>query len=62
MRGIETNHYQKARAEIVLFDNCDVITTSGNAGENGGCPGYGWDYQPGICQGGWGGTGNIPQG
>lgn len=32
---METNFkasYQKARAEVLLFDNCDVITTSGCSG------------------------------
>lgn len=31
-------NYEKATAEIILFDNCDVITTSGLDGTNdGGC-------------------------
>lgn len=32
--------YTKARAEVVMFDNSDVITTSpGGIGENTGCEG-----------------------
>lgn len=58
-------NYEKATAEIVLFDNCDVITTSG-AEENSGCPGSGWENYTGsgsgLCVSSWGGSGNIPQG
>ena len=57
--------YEKAAAEIVLFDNSDVITTSG-ADENGGCPRSGWENYTGsgsgLCVCSWGGSGNIPQG
>lgn len=60
MRDTEKYHYQKAQAEVLLFDNSDIITTSGNAGENGGCPNN-WDSVPDLCAGGWGGTGNETQ-
>lgn len=32
--------YEKAKAEVVMFDNSDVITTSNCAGQNhdNGCP------------------------
>lgn len=29
--------YEKAMAKVVLFDNSDVITTSGGTDENGDC-------------------------
>lgn len=66
MHKLPKNRYQKAEAEILLFDNSDIITTSGNAGENSGCPGSGWEnytgYNPGgLCTSNWGGTGNITQ-
>lgn len=32
----EKKLYQKAVAEVILFDNSDVITTSGMDGENTG--------------------------
>lgn len=35
--------YTKASAEVICFDNSDVITTSG---ENGGCPT--WSNQNGV--------------
>ena len=37
--------YEKATAEIVLFDNFDVITTSGSDDTNtgGSCTVPGWD-------------------
>lgn len=48
--------YEKAKAHVVLFDNSDVITTSGgdygeNAGE-GSCPGNGnWEKYHRPCPG-----------
>lgn len=36
-------NYEKATAEVVLFDNCDVITTSGLDGSNTGCNNHGHD-------------------
>lgn len=67
MQGIQKIRYEKAQAEVLLFDNSDIITTSGNAGENSGCQGSGWEnytgYNPGgLCVSSWGGSGNDPQG
>lgn len=42
-------NYEKATAEIVLFDNCDVITTSGLDDSNTGCTNHGHDT---ACPGG----------
>lgn len=44
--------YEKATAEIVLFDNFDMITTSGSDDTNtgGGCTVPGWDRGNG-CNG-----------
>lgn len=53
MQGIQKLRYQKAQAEVLLFDNSDIITTSGNAGETGDCPNN-WESVPDICPGGWG--------
>lgn len=38
--------YEKAAAEIVYFDNSDVITTSGGGGTGGGC--LNWSNQNGV--------------
>lgn len=42
---MENSVYEKATAEIVLFDNSDVITTSGS--ESGGCET--WSNQNGVA-------------
>ena len=36
--------YEKAVAEVIVFDNSDVVTTSG--GDDGGCPT--WSNQNGV--------------
>ncbi len=41
----EKKAYVSAEAEVILFDNSDVITTSG-AGGGGGCPA--WANQNGV--------------
>lgn len=38
--------YKKAAAELIRFDNSDVIITSA---ENGECPGYGSNKALGTC-------------
>lgn len=48
--------YDKAKAHVVLFDNSDVITTSGGIGEvnseSGGCQGNGnWEKYHRPCPG-----------
>lgn len=43
--------YEKAVAEVVYFDNSDVITTSGGTGGGNGCTA--WSSQNGYeCHGG----------
>lgn len=48
--------YEKAKAHVVLFDNSDVITTSGGFSdentETGSCPGNGnWEKYHRPCPG-----------
>lgn len=47
----EKKVYQKAVAEVILFDNSDVITTSGMDGENTYCM-TGYDRPGSGCQDG----------
>lgn len=47
----EKKVYQKAVAEVILFDNSDVITTSGMDGENTYCM-SGYDRPGSGCQDG----------
>lgn len=45
-------NYKKAMAEVVLFDNCDVITTSGLDGSNiGGGDDCIHGHSKGHCKG-----------
>lgn len=51
-KNSENRKYEKASADVVYFDNSDVITTSGNSGTGDG-PGEGtgcvtWSNQNGV--------------